>query len=89
MGRHDAGTDGEADAGALGISTGSRPLEHLEDAGVILAIDADALVSHMNEPLVGAALAPDVDLWRFLAAKPHRVAQEVLEYQPELDRIAA
>src|SRR6185369_14711826 len=83
--RHDRAGSGEADAvpsdrAALRVLS---PREPIEDAGVVLGSDADALVAHLDErpPHSGLLRLRDRDLdLAAVGAVLHRVGDEVTHY---------
>jgi hypothetical protein len=81
--------DRQPEPSAAVLSLGVQPLEDHEDALRILWLDTNAVVANAEEPFISLTLGRDVDARRVGAPVFQRVADQVLEELPQLDRVAA
>src|SRR3954469_315877 len=85
----DLAAHGQADAGPLVGGPRVQALEDDEDPVRVLRLDADAVVRAAEAPRVVVGLGVEADDGRRLAAELHRVADEVLEDEPQQRPVAA
>src|SRR3954471_17467016 len=79
----------QADAGAVVARARVQALEDHEDAVGVLAVDADPVVLAAEAPEAVVALGREPDDGRSVRAELDRVADQVLEHQPQQPRVAA
>src|SRR3954454_9040920 len=84
----DLAAHGQADARALEARARVQALEDDEDPLVVLGVDPDAVVGHGEAPGAVVALGADRDARGLVAAELDRVADQVLEHQPQQRRVA-
>lgn len=81
---HDSLAYGQAHARAGVLVACVQPLKNREDPFVVLRIDPDAVILDPQGPAVGLTFGRDPDVRRTIAAKLHRVADEVLQQPDDL-----
>src|SRR5205814_2210421 len=79
----------QADAGALVAGARVQALEDDEDAVGVLGVDPDPVVLAAEAPEAVLALGGEADDRRGVAAELDRVADEVLEHEPQQPGVAA
>src|SRR4051794_7503419 len=79
----------QADAGALVARTRVQALEDHEDPVGVLVVDADPVVLAAEAPEAAVALRREPDDRRRVAAELDRVADQVLEHEPQQPGVAA
>src|SRR5262252_8464654 len=69
MGGHDLLTNCQSHPGSGIFLPGMETLEHLKDARGVLGVEADAIISHRNPPILAFFDRRDMNLRRLLLAK--------------------